>query len=379
MIELLPPSPLCCLRFNPKSTDSLVGGCYNGLVTCFDLRKPNGLTGQCSPLNSSLIETSHYDPVSDIFWISSKTGHQCASVSTDGKLMLWDTRKLDKPLDSILLSSDAKSGGVTLGGSSLEYNTEAGPTKYLIGTQQGSVVAVNLRNRKINNGISMFDDGPGKHHGPIYSIQRNPIHNKYFMTIGDWTAKIWSEDLKNPIITTKYHDSYLTGGCWSPSRVGVFYVIGTDGFLNIWDFLHRQNDVVYSHKIGNAPLSSIGIQGNLQSGGKLVAVGDSNGAVSLLEVCDSLAVPQNGEKAAINAIFERETKKEKNLEIREREIKKAKVQELEKAKETESSTDENEPDEKMDEILRNIDEAFNRMMKESAYDEEKKDMDSHIE
>jgi dynein intermediate chain 2 len=23
--ELLPPSPLCCLRFNPKNTDSLVG------------------------------------------------------------------------------------------------------------------------------------------------------------------------------------------------------------------------------------------------------------------------------------------------------------------------------------------------------------------
>jgi hypothetical protein len=39
-MELQPPSPLCCLRFNPKSTDILVGGCYNGLVTYFDMRKP---------------------------------------------------------------------------------------------------------------------------------------------------------------------------------------------------------------------------------------------------------------------------------------------------------------------------------------------------
>lgn len=45
--------------------------------------------------------------------------------------------------------------------------------------------------------------GPGKHHGPIYSIQRNPTQNKYFMTVGDWTARIWAEDLKTPIMTTK--------------------------------------------------------------------------------------------------------------------------------------------------------------------------------
>ncbi|CAN0510630.1 unnamed protein product, partial [Scytosiphon promiscuus] len=62
---------------------------------------------------------------------------------------------------------------------------------------------VNLRNRKQNNGISVFDMGPGKHHGPIYSIQRNPTQNKYFMTVGDWTARIWAEDLKTPIMTTK--------------------------------------------------------------------------------------------------------------------------------------------------------------------------------
>lgn len=378
LTELLPPSPLTCLRFNPKSTDTLVGGCYNGLITCFDLRKSNGFAGQCSPLDTSLVETSHYDPVSDVFWISSKTGHQCSSVSTDGKLMLWDIRKLDEPLDSIVLSSAGKSGNVTLGGSSFEYNTEAGPTKYLVGTQQGSVVSINLRNRKLNNGISVFDDGPGKHHGPIYSIQRNPTHNKFFMSIGDWTAKIWSEDLKNPIITTKYHDNYLTGGCWSPTRVGVFYVISMDGFLNVWDFLHRQNEVVYSHKIGNASLSSIGIQGNVQFGGKLVAVGDSNGSVNLLEVCDSLAVPQNGEKAAINAMFERESRREKNLEIREREMKKTKAQAEEKAKNEELGKDKDR-NEKMDAILRKIDEDFIRMMRSSTSDEDKKQDEYEID
>ena len=38
-MALTPPSPLCCLRFNPKSTDTLVGGSYNGLVSFYDIRK----------------------------------------------------------------------------------------------------------------------------------------------------------------------------------------------------------------------------------------------------------------------------------------------------------------------------------------------------
>ncbi|CAN0537909.1 unnamed protein product, partial [Scytosiphon promiscuus] len=37
-------------------------------------------------------------------------------------------------------------------------------------------------------------------------------------------------------------------------------------------------------QVGDAPLSSISVQGNVQAGGKLVAVGDVNGTVSLLEV-----------------------------------------------------------------------------------------------
>ena len=77
IVELTPPSPLCCLRYNPKSSDTLVGGSYNGTISYYDLRKPNGPAGKCGPAETSVIEKSHHDPVSDVFWVSSKTGHQC--------------------------------------------------------------------------------------------------------------------------------------------------------------------------------------------------------------------------------------------------------------------------------------------------------------
>ena len=85
-------------------------------------------------------------------------------------------------------------------------------TRYIINTCYSPLLQVNLKNRKQNNGITVFDQGPGKHHGPIYSIQRNPANTKCFLTIGDWTARIWIEDLRTPIMTTKYHSSYLTSG-----------------------------------------------------------------------------------------------------------------------------------------------------------------------
>ena len=61
-----------------------------------------------------------------------------------------------------------------------------------------------------------------------------------------------------------------------------------DGVLDLWKFFHRQNEVAYSHKIENVSLSSTGVQVNSSSEGRLVAVGDVDGSVSLLEVCDSL-------------------------------------------------------------------------------------------
>ena len=360
--ELTPPSPLCCLRFNPKSTDTLVGGSYNGLVTFYDLRRQGG----GSPLESSVIEKSHHDPIYDVFWISSKTGNQCASVSTDGQMLWWDTRRLGEPVDKLLLNSDTKDSGMVLGGSSMEYNKEI-PTKYLVGTEQGIVLSLNLRNRKQNNGITVYDTGAGKHHGPIYSIQRNPTHNKFFMTVGDWTARIWMEDLKTPIMTTKYHSAYLTSGCWSPTRAGVFYVTRMDGVVDIWDYFYRQNEVAYSHKVGDAALSAISVS---NGSGRLVAVGDANGTVSLLEVCESLAAPQANEKNAIASMLERETKQEKNLELRDRDMRRAR-EKKDEARKKECADEKEKKDAKMEEQLRTVDANFLNMIKEAEDDESK--------
>ena len=38
------------------------------------------------------------------------------------------------------------------------------------------------------------------HMGPVYHISRNPSFPKIFLTVGDWTARVWSEDIKDASI-----------------------------------------------------------------------------------------------------------------------------------------------------------------------------------
>jgi dynein intermediate chain 2 len=92
LCELTPPSPLVSLRFNAKTPDIICGGSYNGMVHVFDIRKPRNVG-----ISSSAIDRSHHDPVCDVFWIQSKTNNQFVSVSTDGRMLWWDTRKLSEP------------------------------------------------------------------------------------------------------------------------------------------------------------------------------------------------------------------------------------------------------------------------------------------
>ena len=49
--------------------------------------------------------------------------------------------------------------------------------------------------------------------------------------------------------SSQYHSAYLTSGCFSPTRAGVFFVTRMDGVVDIWDYFYRQNEVAYSHKV----------------------------------------------------------------------------------------------------------------------------------
>ncbi|NWU95710.1 DNAI2 protein, partial [Upupa epops] len=314
-LVLNPSSPLVTLEYNPKDSYVLAGGCYNGQMAYWDTRKGR------LPVEVSPVEFSHQDPVYGVKWLQSKTGTECFSASTDGQVLWWDIRKLAEPTEQLVL--DITRRGLleeALGAVSLEFEPTM-PTKFMVGTEQGIVIACNRKAKTPPEKISATYSG---HHGPVYALARNPFCPKVFLTVGDWTARIWSEDIKeSPIMWTKYHLSYLTDGCWSTVRPSVFFTTRDDGTLDVWDFLFKQKDPSLSLKVCEEPLSSL----RLQDSGCLLACGSKLGTVTLLEISAGLCTLQSNEKALATAVvpallqmFEREARRERLLEARQREL-----------------------------------------------------------
>eukprot|EP00762_Andalucia_godoyi_P000256 ANDGO_03198.mRNA.1 Dynein intermediate chain 3 len=306
--ELTPASPVVCLEYNHKDPHILIGGCYNGILSFWDSRKGS------MPFDSSLIEKSHRDPVYDVKWLATKTNTECMSCSTDGQVLFWDTRKIGEPIEVLQLEpAKQESYRGILGAVSLDYDP-SNAAKFMVGTEQGLVLAGNRKAKTPADRIAQVYTG---HHGPIYAVKRNMFAPKFFLTVGDWTARIWVDDITTPIMTTKYHTSYLTSGAWSPTRPGVFFTTKMDGTLDVWDYLYKQNDPVLSLQVSDAGLHTL----KAHDDGRLIAVGSLDGSTSLLEVSDGLAIQQANEKTSIQQMFDREMRREKNLEQRAKELK----------------------------------------------------------
>jgi len=310
-LVLKPVSPLLCLEYNPKDPHVLLGGCYNGQLGFWDTRKGS------HPVETTPIEHSHRDPVYKVVWLSSKTGTECFTTSTDGQVLWWDTRKFSEPTESLQLTLPGKktaaADNTLLGGVSLEYEPTM-PTKFMVGNEQGSILTCN---RKAKTPAEKIVAAYHQHYGPVYSVQRNPFFPKNFLSIGDWAARVWSEDIReSSIMWTKLSNCYLTDGCWSPVRPAVFFTTNKAGTLDVWDLLLKQNEPTLSIQVCDESLESI----RVHEQGRLVAGGSYNGTVTLLELSDGLCTLQRNEKASMTAMFERETRREKILEARHREM-----------------------------------------------------------
>ena len=108
---LLGQSPLCCMEFNHKMSEIIVGGCYNGSLAFFDTRQGNS-AGVVKPFKTTILEKSHHDPVYSVHWLTlGKLGSECVSCSTDGQLLWWDKNKEDDmPIDQYVMNEKIPTG-----------------------------------------------------------------------------------------------------------------------------------------------------------------------------------------------------------------------------------------------------------------------------
>jgi dynein intermediate chain 2 len=299
IIEIFSPTPHSITSYYPRNPDLIIAGGTSGSVLFYDLRQSG------RPVLESPWSVSHSESVTDISWLQSKTHSEFVSTSTDGRVVWWDTRNLSNPVDECLLP---------VGATSIDWQIEAGPTKFLVGCEDGSSLLLNRKPKKPVEvgGWFGYEDrgGGGKHFGPISSIRRNSQFPKYFLTFADWTVKLWLEDLRSPLYQTAPVPAMITCGGWSPVRPALFFSARQDGVIDFYDFFFRMTGTYYSYKMSDTPVSAVGMHG----GGELMLVGDAKGEVSLLKLSNEFHQSSQNEKNWSNCQFEKEQKREKNLD-----------------------------------------------------------------
>jgi dynein intermediate chain 2 len=135
---LSPLSALTVLNYNNKDHNLIGAGQLSGQITLFDLRKGP------APVEATRADRTHRTPVYDFAWTQSKASTELMSTSIDGSVLWWDLRKLGEPLEELALAVE-KGGEASLGGMCLEYSPAAGATKFMVGTEQGLIVAGNRK------------------------------------------------------------------------------------------------------------------------------------------------------------------------------------------------------------------------------------------
>eukprot|EP00923_Selenidium_pygospionis_P028540 GHVN01051205.1.p1 GENE.GHVN01051205.1~~GHVN01051205.1.p1 ORF type:complete len:359 (+),score=29.29 GHVN01051205.1:257-1333(+) len=154
LLELNSTSVITSLQYNPASVGIVAGGCKNGTVAIWDLRKGGNAAF------ASLVEVSHFDAACAVSWVQSKTNSEFVSVSSDGTVRWWDWRhaaipialcelNLDHERDTQARSVDhGHEQKATTGGLCVEWSLEAGASKLLVGTDCGKILSITKKAKK---------------------------------------------------------------------------------------------------------------------------------------------------------------------------------------------------------------------------------------
>ncbi|XP_043793745.1 dynein intermediate chain 3, ciliary-like isoform X1 [Apis laboriosa] len=302
--------PLMTVEFNPRDYVVLVSGLMNGQVCYWDLR-----TGE-TPVGISHVYVSHRDPVIQVFWIPSKNSTDFFSASTDGLVLWWDIRFPKKPTEKLVMDlDDPKRGDIykATGITCLQFE-QTMSSRFLVGTENGIVVNVN---RRTENPVEKLLVRFECYEGPVLAIDRNPVYPKNFLTVGNWSAKLWADDTKEGnLFSIRQQTVDLTGGCWSKSRCSVFFTINAEGLLEVYDILLGTEKPLLNIRLCFDKLTAI----SSHDDGDILAVGSQKGNIYLLECTEDLTVITKEDRISLNNYLDRCGKYEKAIDSRLKEI-----------------------------------------------------------
>ncbi|CAL8297388.1 unnamed protein product [Lota lota] len=262
-------SPVVSVGFARFHPNLLVGGTYSGQIILWDNRSHRRTPVQRSPLSAA----AHTHPVYCVNVVGTQNANNLITVSTDGRMCSWSLDMLSQPQESMeLVYNKSKPVAVT----AMDFPT-GDVNNYVVGSEEGTVYTASRHGSKA--GICEMFEG---HQGPVTGISCHnavgPLDFSHLFATSsfDWTVKLWSTKHNKPLYSFEDNADYVYDVMWSPVHPAVFAAVDGMGRLDLWN-LNNDTEV---------PTASVTIEGasalnrvRWSSGGKEVAVGDSEGRV----------------------------------------------------------------------------------------------------
>lgn len=367
-VEIQVQGFVMCLAFHPTQPGVLAGGTYNGELLIWDTA-----SGELDPLvaSSTIDDYFHREAIQQISWIpadlsGSPDAFLIATVSGDGKVLLWDAREknLSYPSRGFMLMGSKKR---VLGGMSLSFSP-LDPWLFVVGCENGTVMrafrpppgasmgkpsgtytwtasAIALLDQLAANsrlalqhhveghcrtaGIKevsaevVFQSKPDAavifpspkttdlepHAGPVIVAEFSPFNRKLLLTGSiDGSVKLY-DVLQQRAIQTFYPPSKHLSTCaisaasWSSARPCVFAVAMEMGGVYIYDLLQSRQEPVLEVPLASSGSAKVtSLTFNPKQRG-LLAVGDDSGRVRVFRLPFKLSEQQRNETTFISQLM----------------------------------------------------------------------------
>jgi len=362
-VVLEAPGDVHCFRFCPSNPDVVIGGLESGQIALWSLADARAAAREAKLLNDdtneeggfstitaqaqvlSAVDQSHKRSITDLMWLPANfevtepkgkfvrapdapaQQNQFCSVGADGTLLFWDLRKAhevpeDKPKDDTAKSKKEGWGPIgkmslvnpdgamelspVYGALDVSEDPEGACRVYAV-TEEGEFTSIDLHAPGVENfskGVKMVIPG---HYGPCVALQRSPFVPRVHLSVGDWTFNVWREGVSKPLFASPFCPTSYTCGAWSPSRPAVLFIGRADGMIDIWDLLDRSHEP--SMTVAITPNMVTSMEFTASANRQMLAVGDDQGTVHVMEVPRNLRRAANNEKQFATNFFAREEKR----------------------------------------------------------------------
>lgn len=150
------------------------------------------------------------------------------------------------------------------------------------------------------------------HFRPAVALRQSPFFPDLLLSVGDWSFNLWRETMQQPVFSSPAAEANLMCGLWSPTRPAVIFLGRSDGRMDVWDLADQTHKPVLSEPVASGKVTSMEFYSAKGPGGamqQLLAVGDEQGNLHVLDLPRLLSKPLHAEKETMQTYVLREARR----------------------------------------------------------------------